>query len=64
MADAALIWVRATSRGQLSNLNWVDENSPPFQVEKSKFSKRWMKALTDEEIAALKGGGKKTAAKG
>lgn len=53
MADKKLIWVKATARGQLPNRTWVDENSPPFQVEDGKESKRWMKKLTTAEAKKL-----------
>ena len=53
MADKKLIWVKATARGQLPNRMWVDENSPPFQVEDGKESKRWMKKLTAAEAGKL-----------
>jgi|GEM_PF-6208273 len=53
MADKKLIWVKATVRGQLPNRTWVDENSPPFQVEDGKESERWMKKLTAAEAKKL-----------
>lgn len=53
MADKKLVWVKATARGQLPNRTWVDENSPPFQVEDGKESKRWMKKLTAAEAKKL-----------
>jgi len=53
MADKKLIWVKATARGQLPNRMWVDKNSPPFQVEDGKESKRWMKKLTAAEAKKL-----------
>lgn len=52
MADDR-IWVVATARGQLANRKWVDENSLPFQIDKSKLSKRWMKEVTAKEAKAL-----------
>ena len=53
MADKKLIWVKAIARGQLPNRRWVDESSPPFQVEDGKESKRWMKKLTAAEAKKL-----------
>jgi len=53
MDDKKLIWVKAIARGQLANRMWVDEDSPPFQVEDGKESKRWMKTLTETEAKKL-----------
>lgn len=53
MAKPEMVMVKALYRGQLANLKWVDENSPPFEVEKTKVSKRWMKELSPAEVKAL-----------
>lgn len=50
---AKKIWVKAKSRGQRANGAWVDENSPPFQIEEPAFSERWMKKLTAAEAEKL-----------
>ena len=51
--DNSTVWAQATARGQLPNRTWVDETTPPFQIEKSSFSKKWMRELTEKEVAQL-----------
>ena len=59
MGDKAkMVLVRATTRGQLPDLTWKDENSAPFQVPENMVSKRWMKPLSDDEAKAAKNAAK------
>lgn len=53
MAADKLIWVVATQRGQGPDMKWRDENSPAFQVKASKFTKVWMKRVSEEDAKAL-----------
>ena len=47
MDKSDMVWAKATSKGQLPNKMWVDEDSPAFQIERSKASERWMKPAND-----------------
>lgn len=51
-AKAKMVLVRAKSRGQKPDGNWVDEGGAPFSVPEGLFSERWMKKLTADEIRA------------
>jgi len=58
MADDALIWVVAKTRGQTPDRIWHDADDGPFQIPDHLFSRRWMERAKPRDVAeALDGDG-------